>query len=57
MDNLYQGSQGPAVKNLQVLLNFHLGGVVNVPLAPDSIFGPKTKEAVQTISDFEQDYS
>jgi len=46
MDNLYQGSRGPAVKNLQVLLNFHLDGVINVPLVPDSAFGPKTREAV-----------
>ena len=46
MDNLRQGSSGPAVKNLQVLLNFHLSGVASPPLVPDAIFGSKTREAV-----------
>ncbi len=43
---LSQGSSGPEVKNLQVLLNFHLNGTGGAPLVPDGIFGSKTRAAV-----------
>jgi peptidoglycan hydrolase-like protein with peptidoglycan-binding domain len=46
MDYLSQGSTGPAVKNLQSLLNFHLDSAGALPLKIDSIFGPKTNAAV-----------
>jgi peptidoglycan hydrolase-like protein with peptidoglycan-binding domain len=47
MDYLSQGSSGPAVKNLQSLLNFHLDSTGAPPLKIDSIFGPKTNAAVK----------
>ena len=42
---LRQGSRGPAVRELQILLNAHLPGPIK--LATDGDFGRKTKDAVE----------
>jgi len=44
--DLYEGTSGIDVRNLQRMLNFHSRGTSIAPLVVDGTFGPKTRAAV-----------